>query len=213
MLSQVLAIQGFPSKMPNRGNSVKTVAITAIALVGSGAILLAGLPAPAVARPVMLTHSTGIESFASSEQVRSSYGVRIDQAPKFVRIGNKSSRSCQGPVTLAINGPRLTPGDSLAVEVRFRIPGVEPTLSVDFREDLKPGRTYRLFPYPEPEYGPNYTVSFCGSIVSGLSLQSLSPGKFKAYMDVSLYRSVGVKWTKLAAYSHEFRLDWRGLSG
>lgn len=144
---------------------------------------------------------------------RGKYQVAITKAPTSVRIANVSSKNCQDPVTIRVKGPRLAAGKSLTVSIDFRAEGVEPTPTVDFRSDLKTGRIYTVFPYLEPEVGENYKVTFCGSIVGRLNLQAVPPGRYKAHMDVTLYRPVGVRWTKLAADSHAFTLDWRGLSG
>ena len=177
-------------------------------------MLLLSIASPATSQ--QLASNSGISSQsvdALGLSARAKYAVTIINAPREVRIGNVSSKNCRDRVSISVRGPRLQPGDSLAASIDFRLIGVEPTQTADFREDLKPGRIYRVFPYAEPESGSNYKVTFCGAILGRVNLYSAALGKYEAEMKVTLYRSVSVRWTELASDTVSFRVNWRGQSG
>jgi len=168
----------------------------AVVLVGSGGV---GAASP--------------EPIGAGEVVATSSGkIRIVQYPKRVRIGNTPGSTCAKKVKVKVFEDSALAGKAMDLIYAAYVVDSPVPISAQRIRNVKPGKTYTLFPYPAPEYGQGYKVTLCGTLASQL-VALPSPSRQVGTLSVDLVPSGEGANNPYATRTKSIKVDWRGQSG
>lgn len=168
----------------------------AVVLAGSGGVSVAS-PAPGGTGQVVAT---------------SSGKISIVQYPKRVRIGNTSGSACARKVKVKVSEGAAPAGEAMDLIYAAYVVDSPVPMSAQRIRNVKPGKTYRLFPYPAPQYGQGYKVTLCGTLVSQLVVLP-APSNQVGTLSVDLVPAGEGIDNPYATRTKSIKVNWRGQSG
>jgi hypothetical protein len=150
--------------IPSRGR----FAVVAAVVIGLAVPLLSGPPSQAAPLVADVPQSASPASSASSDSERSKPRIVVLGYPRKLTIGGSAEKGCAKSVRVKIEGPGLDDGRAFdLIYAAYVVDSSQPMDPVRLR-NVVPGKSYRLYPYPKPEYGPGYEVTLCGTYSSQL---------------------------------------------
>lgn len=153
--------------MKNASFRRRLVVVPALVL-GLGAPVIVGTPSHAGPLVTDAPHAAPLAAGVSSGSDRSKARIVVQNYPKRLTIGGSAPKGCSKSLRVKITGPR--PSDGQAFDLIYAVYVVEspqPMVSRRLR-NVVPGKSYRLYPYAKPEYGPGYEVTLCATFSAQL---------------------------------------------
>lgn len=157
-------------------------------------------------------HSTAVAKVPVAKpavEVAATSKIRVVQYPKRVRIGNTLGSACSKKVRVKISKNAAPAGVAVDLIYTAFVVASPTPMEVHRIRNVKPGRTYKLFPIPAPQYGEGYKITLCGDLASQVRPLA-SPSQQVGTLSVDLVPAGEGANNPYATQIKSIKIDWRG---